>query len=75
MEEKSEEFIGKTLEVMTEGFDRYAECYFGRSAMDAPDVDGKIFFSFNNRRPAYGQIVKVLIEDAMDCDLTGSMVD
>ncbi|MBE6732275.1 MAG: 30S ribosomal protein S12 methylthiotransferase RimO [Ruminococcaceae bacterium] len=75
MEEKSEEFIGKTLEVMTEGFDRYAECYFGRSAMDAPDVDGKIFFTFNNRRPAYGQIVKVVIEDAMDCDLTGSMVD
>lgn len=75
MEEKNEEFIGKTIEVMTEGFDRYAECYFGRSAMDAPDVDGKIFFSFNERRPGYGQIVKVLIEDAMDCDLTGSMVD
>ena len=75
MEEKNEEYIGKTLEVMTEGFDRYAECYFGRTAMDAPDVDGKIFFSFNKRRPGYGQIVKVLIEDAMDSDLTGSMVD
>lgn len=74
-EQKNESYIGKTIEVMTEGFDRYAECYFGRSAMDAPDVDGKIFFSFNERRPGYGQIVKVLIEDAMDCDLTGSMVD
>ncbi len=25
------------------GHDRYAECWFGRSAMDAPDIDGKVF--------------------------------
>ena len=28
-----------------EGFDRYAECWFGRSYRDAPDIDGKVFFT------------------------------
>ena len=75
MEEKNQEYIGEILEVMTEGFDRYAECYFGRSYMDSPDVDGKVFFAPGSRRPKYGEFVKVLIDDAMDCDLIGTMID
>lgn len=74
MDELNEKYVGKEIEVMTEGFDRYAECYFGRSYMDAPDVDGKIFFSFKDRRPQYGEFVKVLIDSAMDADLFGEMV-
>ena len=75
MEEKNQEYIGEVLEVMTEGFDRYAECYFGRSYMDSPDVDGKVFFAPGSRRPKYGEFVKVQIDDAMDCDLMGTMID
>ncbi len=75
MDEKSQQYIGQTLEVMTEGYDRYAECYFGRSYMDSPDVDGKVFFAKGSRRPMYGEFVKVQIDDAMDCDLMGTMVD
>ncbi|MBD9097395.1 MAG: 30S ribosomal protein S12 methylthiotransferase RimO, partial [Ruminococcaceae bacterium] len=37
--------IGKTLEVVVEGFDKYAECFFGRSTADAPDIDPKVFFT------------------------------
>ena len=44
MEEQGEELLGQTLEVLVEGFDRYAECWFGRSYRDAPDIDGKVFF-------------------------------
>ena len=75
MEEKNQEYIGQSLEVMTEGYDRYAECYFGRSYMDSPDVDGKVFFAKGSRRPKYGEFVKVQIDDAMDCDLMGTMLD
>lgn len=75
MDEKSQAYVGKTIEVMTEGFDRYAECYFGRSYMDSPDIDGKVFFSKGSRKPVYGEFVKVQIEDAMDCDLMGTMAD
>lgn len=73
MEEKGQDYIGKTLEVLVEGFDRYAECWFGRSAMDAPDIDGKVFFSVD-KKPVLGTFVNVNIEDCVDCDLFGTMV-
>ena len=75
MEQKGQAFLGSTLEVLVEGFDRYAECWFGRSYMDAPDVDGKIFFTTGGKKPRLGSFVKVLIEDCMDCDLTGRLAD
>lgn len=74
-EEKGMALIGQTIEVLTEGFDRYAECWFGRSYMDAPDVDGKIFFTAGKTRPALGSFVPVTIEDSIDGDLMGSMAD
>lgn len=72
-EEKGEAIIGKTVEVLVEGFDCYAECWFGRSYMDAPDVDGKIFFTAPEKRPTLGSFVQVKIEDCMEGDLTGSL--
>lgn len=70
----NQNYIGKTIEVVTEGFDRYAECYFGRSAMDAPEIDGKIFFTSPCPR-TMGEYVNVLIDDVMDYDLIGSVVE
>ena len=75
MQEWGEGRIGQTVEVLTEGFDRYAECWFGRSAADAPDVDGKIFFMPGERKPRYGEMLKVKITDCMDCDLMGEVVE
>ncbi len=72
MEEKGQAYLGKVLEVLVEGFDRYAECWFGRSAMDAPDVDGKVFFTAE-KKPRPGSFVQVEIEDCVDCDLYGSL--
>ena len=74
MERQGTELIGKTLEVLVEGYDRYAECWFGRSWRDAPDVDGKIFFTTGGKRPRLGSFVQVMVEDCMDCDLTGRLV-
>lgn len=73
-DELNQKYIGKTLEVVTEGFDRYAECYFGRSANEAPEIDGKIFFSSPKPR-TLGEFVNVLIDDVMDYDLLGSVVE
>lgn len=73
MESLGQRWVGKTLEVLTEGFDRYAECWFGRSAMDAPDVDGKVFFTAD-RKPVPGSFVQVRITDCVDCDLFGERV-
>lgn len=70
MEERGAGFIGKTVTVLCEGFDRYAECWFGRSVMDAPDIDGKVFFTAA-QKPMLGSFVQVKIDDCIDCDLFG----
>lgn len=74
MQQKGEEMIGKAVTVLTEGFDRYAECYFGRTDADSPDIDGKVFFTAQGNKPYFGQFVKVRIEDCVDCDLTGQRI-
>lgn len=63
--------IGKTLEVLVESFDRYAECWFGRTVADAPDIDGKVFFDAGGRGVRPGDFVRVRITDCMDWDLMG----
>lgn len=70
----NENAMGKTFEVVCEGFDRYAECYFGRSADDAPEIDGKIFFD-SDKKIRVGEYVKVLVDDTLDYDLIGSRID
>ena len=66
--------IGQEIEVLCEGFDRYADCFFGRSAADAPDIDAKIFFTHKDKKPHQGDFVTVKINDVMDLDLLGEMV-
>lgn len=68
-----EKMQDRVLTVAVEGYDRYAGCYFGRSAYDAPDIDGKIFMA--SARPLQvGDFVSVKITDSMDCDLLGEVV-
>ncbi len=66
--------IGKVLEVMVDGYDEEQECYFGRSYMDAPDVDGFVYFS-SDKELNPGDFVTVEIEDAIDADLYGTQTD
>ena len=40
MADYCEGLVGKDIEVLVEGYDRLAECYFGRTYADAPEVDG-----------------------------------
>lgn len=72
-EKINEKMIGQTIEVLCEGYDRIAECNFGRSSKDAPDIDGKIFFTAD-KKPVAGTFVKVKITDVCDYDLTGELV-
>lgn len=74
MAEKNEGMIGKELLCVVEGYDRWGECFFGRSEADAPDIDGKVFFTSENKL-AVGQFVRVKIEDTMDLDLMGVVID
>ena len=72
-ENKNQKKIGETLESVVEGFDKWGECYFGRTQSDAPDIDGKIFFT-SDRKLEIGQYVKVKITDSLDYDLIGEVI-
>ena len=71
---QSEERVGKDIEVVVEGWDKWADCYFGRSYAEAPEIDGKIFFTSDSPRTV-GEYVKVHIDGTMDYDLLGSVVN
>ncbi len=71
--EQNEEKIGKTIRVLTEDYDPVSEAHFGRSAADAPDIDGKVYFK-SARRVAPGTMIDVKVREAVDYDLFGRAV-
>ena len=74
MAEYCESLIGSEVEVLVEGYDKLAECFFGRTYADAPEVDGCVFFTCNGEKPKTGDFVKVKITDYMGCDPVGERV-
>ena len=71
--EKNNEKIGKTYEVIIEGWDDYIKCYFGRTTADAPEIDGKIFF-MAEKPLVIGEFVNVLVTDSIEYDLLGEAI-
>ena len=65
--------VGKEILVLAEGYDIPAGIHYGRSAADAPDVDGKIYFSAPKRIEP-GTFLRVLITEALDYDLVGRAI-
>ena len=70
MQDWSEAQVGRVFDVLTEGFDEETQCWFGRSYADAPEIDGRVYFTAADV-PAPGQFVRVRITACMDCDLMG----
>lgn len=62
--------VGRTLEVLVEGYEDGQ--YFGRSYMDAPDIDTKVYFT-SEEELMPGSYVPVLITDACEYDLIGTV--
>lgn len=64
--------VGSVITVLCEDYDPVNEAYFGRSAADAPDIDGKVFFRWRGKgRIAPGSMVKVKVREVVDYDLYG----
>ena len=69
--EINEKKVGNTMEVIVDEEDEDG-AYIGRTAYDAPEIDNTVIFRADVQlRP--GDMVKVLITDAFDYDLTGRM--
>jgi ribosomal protein S12 methylthiotransferase len=74
MDEYAESMINTEVEVVCEGFDKIAGCYFGRTKGDCPEVDGNIFFTASSVKPQPGNFVKVKITDYIGIDPVGEMI-
>ena len=72
-EAHNEAMVGKTVRVLIEDFDPVSEMHFGRSYADAPEIDGKVYFSAK-RRLQPGQFVDVRITEVLDYDLCGKAI-
>ncbi|MBO9666739.1 MAG: 30S ribosomal protein S12 methylthiotransferase RimO [Bdellovibrio sp.] len=71
--EKHRDFIGKTIEVVVEGFSEETDLLLqGRFWGQAPDIDGVVLI--NDGEAQVGDMVKVHITDAMEYDLIGEIV-
>ncbi len=74
MSEKNNQKIGNEYDVLVEGYDAYTDTYFGRTYMDAPDIDGLVHFSSKNEYDE-GEFVSVEILGVNDYDLVGRAVE
>jgi ribosomal protein S12 methylthiotransferase len=71
--EKHRAFIGKTVEVLVEGFSEETDLLLqGRTSQQAPEIDGVVLI--NDGQANVGDMVKVLVTDSMEYDLIGEIV-
>ncbi|TGG87798.1 30S ribosomal protein S12 methylthiotransferase RimO [Geotoga petraea] len=70
-EDIMEKYIGKTLDVLVE---EYSDgVYIGRSFLDAPEIDGNVFFK-TDKKVDLGSFVKIKITNSLDYDLEGELL-
>ena len=73
LDEINENLIGKTLETIVEGYDAYTDSYYGRTYMDAPEIDTQISFICGYELED-GDIVEVEIINVVEGELTGEVI-
>ena len=74
MDSYSESMMGKTLEVLIDGFDEEFEQYYGRTYADSPDIDAKVWIASEDAL-VEGSFVFVKIDGIVDGDLSGYIVE
>ena len=74
MDEYNASMMGKTLEVLVDGYDEEQEQFYGRSYADSPDIDGRVWIA-SDEPVREGQFVNVKIDGCIDGDLSGYVVE
>ena len=67
-EEFARSLIGRELEVVVDGLDEESGIYYGRSYMDAPDIDTRVYFDSPYEHEV-GEYVTVTVTDSRGYDL------
>lgn len=66
-------FVGKTMDVIVEGYLYKEQMYMCRSYMDAPEIDGCVFAASEKELLA-GDFIRVVITDFNEYDLIGEII-
>ena len=70
MDEYNASLIGKTMEVLVDGYDEEAEQFYGRTYADSPDIDGRVWIA-SDEPVQEGAFVMVTIDGCREGDLSG----
>ena len=74
MDDYNASMIGKTLDVLVDGYDEDVEQYYGRTFADSPEIDGRVWIA-SDEPVSEGCFVKVTIDSVIDGDLSGYLVE
>ena len=74
MDDYNASMIGKTMDVLVDGFDEELEQFYGRTFADSPEIDGRVWIA-TQEAISEGSFVKVLIDSVIDGDLSGCLVE
>ena len=74
MDDFNDSMIGRTLEVLVDGYDADQEQFYGRSYADSPDVDGRVWIA-SSEPLREGSFVTVQIDGSVDGELTGYLLE
>ena len=74
MDEYNASMIGKTLEVLVDGYDQEYEQFYGRTYADSPEIDGRVWIAAQEPLRE-GDFVQVCIEGTQDGDLLGYLAE
>ena len=74
MDDYNAAMMGKTLDIMVDGYDEENEQFFGRSFADSPDIDGRVWIA-TDEPIREGSFVKVCIDGCQEGDLCGYLVE
>ena len=73
LDELNESLVGTILPTIVEGYDAYSDSYYGRTTMDAPEIDTLIYFTCGYELDD-GDIIEVEVMNVIDGELTGEVV-
>ena len=73
MAEKANSLIGKTVQVMYEEVDFDNQCFVGRMAEDAPEIDRLVYFTATEP-VEIGEVYNIKITERIGLDLKGELV-
>ena len=74
MDDYNEAMIGKTIEVLVDGFDEEFQQFFGRTYADSPEIDGRVWIA-SEESLVEGSFVTVCIDGIVDGDLSGYLLE